>query len=92
MTDATPYKYDLVLFFVYCGLVGILFTYTSWYVCLALCLTYIKGKEYLILRIYGFDEELMCMDYFFLYDNYKNRANILAVGVHHKFDLEKVKK
>jgi len=82
----------MVLFFFYCGLVGVLFIYTSWYVCLALCLTYIKGKEYLILRTYGFDEELTCMDYFFLYDNYKNRANIMAVGVYHKFDLEKVKK
>ena len=55
-------------------------------------LAYIKGKEYLLLKYYGFDEELTCMDYFFLYDNYKNRANIMAVGVYHKFDLEKVKK
>jgi hypothetical protein len=92
LTDATPYKYDMVLFFFYCGLIGVLFAYTNWYVCLALCLAYIKGKEYLILRAFGFDEELTCMDYFFLYDNYKNRANILAVGVYQKFDLEKVKK
>ena len=42
--------------------------------------------------MYGFDEELTSMDYFFLYDNYKNRANVMAVGIYHKFDLEKVKK
>ena len=26
LTDATPYKYDMVLFFFYCALVGVLFT------------------------------------------------------------------
>jgi|LauGreDrversion4_2_1035121.scaffolds.fasta_scaffold915078_2 hypothetical protein len=55
-------------------------------------IAYIKGKEYLLLKLYGFDEELTCMDYFFLYDNYKNRANIMTVGIYHKFDIEKVKK
>lgn len=29
---------------------------------------------------------LTCMDTFFLYDNYKNRANILAIGIYHKVD------
>ena len=31
------------------------------------------------------------MDYFFLYDNYKNRANVLCVSVWHKFDFAKVR-
>lgn len=31
------------------------------------------------------------MDYFFLYDDYKNRANIMAVMILTKFEAEKVK-
>ncbi len=31
------------------------------------------------------------MDYFFLYDNYKNRANIMCVSIWYKFDYNKVK-
>lgn len=30
------------------------------------------------------------MDYFFLYDNVKNRANIMAVAIFEKFDKGKV--
>jgi hypothetical protein len=33
---------------------------------------------------------LTCMDTFFLYDDYKNRVNILAIGVYHKVDKNKV--
>jgi hypothetical protein len=36
-------------------------------------------------------EELTPMDYFFLYDNYKNRANVMCVSVWHKFDYAKVR-
>jgi hypothetical protein len=37
-------------------------------------------------------EALTCMDYFFLYDDYKNRANIIACGVYERFSAEKVRK
>ena len=77
----------------YCLILWGIYLYTNWYTPLLLIFAYLKGKEYLLLRVYGFDEELTCMDYFFLYDNYKNRANIMTVGVYHRFeDLEKVKK
>lgn len=92
LTDATPFKYDMALLFLYILIIWYIANLTKWYISLILMVIYVKGKEYLLLKIYGFDQELTCMDYFFLYDNYKNRANILAVGIYHKFDLEKVKK
>ena len=35
-------------------------------------------------------EPLTCMDTYFLYDDYRNRANIVAVGIYQKFDYKTV--
>jgi len=61
-----------------------------WYLSLLLVPLYFKLKQLLFKHVYGL-EELTTMDYFFLYDNYKNRANILCVSIWHKFDNARVR-
>ena len=48
-----------------------------------------RAREWFLRNVLGL-EMLQSMDCFFLYDDYKNRANIVAVGIYEKFDKEKV--
>jgi len=91
LTDAVPHKYEWVIFIVHCLLaLGIAWA-TTWYFACAFVVLYVKGKRLMFKKVYGWDE-LTCIDYFFLYDDYKNRANIMAVSIFKRFEAEKVKK
>lgn len=62
----------------------------SWLLGLASVYLLNMVKRHLILRLLDL-EELTGTDYFFLYDNEKNRCNILTTGIFEKVDLEKAK-
>lgn len=48
-------------------------------------------KELVLRNLFGL-EAFATMDYFFLYDNEKNRCNILTIGIFTKFETERVLK
>ena len=89
--DARPSKFAWPVLFIQLCLVYLLSSVLSWYLTLTVLFLYFHLKH--LLFQYLFDlEELTPMDYFFLYDNYKNRANILCVSIWQKFDYERVRK
>ena len=88
--DARPSKFAWPFLLLQFSALFMLSSYIPWYLTLSLVFLYFKLKNFLYLYFFGL-EELTPMDYFFLYDNYKNRANVLCVSIWHKFDYEKVR-
>lgn len=83
--DAEPSNYDWLEFALYL-VIGLSISHYFGYIIALISLWIIKkSKRYLIKKYLGL-ESLTCMDYFFLYDNYKNRANIVAIAITTKFE------
>lgn len=89
--DAKPFYLDFLIIFFYLYLGYLVQPYTGWVLAVLTVVVIQQAKVYVLRAFFGL-ESLTCMDYFFLYDNYKNRANIVAVTIYNKFDLEQVKR
>ena len=88
--DALPSPFEGPLLLISLFALYMIYSCTTWYLTFASIFLYNILRRFLFSSIYGL-EELTPMDYFFLYDNYKNRANIMCVTIWHKFDLERVR-
>ena len=88
--DARPSKFAWPFLFLQLSVLYLVSSYSPWYLTLTIILVYFKLKQFLFLYIFNL-EELTPMDYFFLYDNYKNRANIMCVSIWTAFEFEKVR-
>lgn len=71
---------------------GLLFVFAylfGWVIAIPLAYAMPFLKVWVMKKVFGL-EHLTCMDTFFLYDDYKNRANIMAISIFHKVNKEKV--